>query len=246
MLSTSLWSRLAAASCACVLAASAHAQAPVLGLSVSAGSISENASLIANSTTSSGTGFYFGSLSGSTSGLVPVWNVNYNVLAASSSTTGSMSGSLTVQNLTSGELTFIMSLSLPTAAALNMTGLYNGSISGSLTTTGAGYLVSSDTNPLWGSSSQATAITSMFAAPVNISRTSSGTTSLGSQTFGGSQPSFAAPLFGTDVTVSLRFRLSANSSATFSTAIGGVGTVPAPGAIALFGAFGLVPRRRRR
>jgi hypothetical protein len=47
--------------------------------------------------------------------------------------------------------------------------------------------------------------------------------------------------------ITLNFILSGGDTASFSTALGGVGVpVPAPGALALLASAGLVARRRRR
>lgn len=244
MLSFNSSSRLAAAVCACAIVASAHADAPPMTLVVNAGSVGKQVNLNPNTVTTGGIGYYFGSVSGTDGS----WQVDYSFSAASSAHTAAQSGSLIIRNLSSSELTFGVVLSLPIAAAPAQTGLYNGSLSGSLTTqSGGGYISSVESMSLWMASSEGLPVASLFPAPVSISRSSAGSTSFGSQSFGGTSPSVPAALFGNNVAIALNFRLSAGSTATFSSALGGIGVpVPAPGALALLALSGFVGTRRRR
>lgn len=246
MLSFQSSARLAAAVVACGVAASTYADAPPMTLNVTAGGVGKQVSLNPNFVSGTGVGFYSGSVTGTAS----AWQVDYSFSAASAAQTASQSGSLLVKNLSSSELTFGIVLSLPIDAAPQQTGLFNGSLSGSLTTTAqGGYLNSVSTLPIWMATVEGGSVASLFPAPVSISRSTGGSSSFGSQSFGGSQPSLPHALFGNSMAIVLNFRLSAGSTATFSSALGGLGVpVPAPGALALLAISGLVGvgRRRRR
>lgn len=244
MLSLCSSPRLAAAVVAVAACAPAFADAPPMTLTVNAGMVAKQHLLNPNSVSASGVGSYIGSVTGD-SGL---WRVNYNFSAASAVQSATQAGTLAITNLTNGELAFAVTLSLPTAAAAEFEGLYNGSLSGALITSGGGYLRSVEGLPLWVSSSDGTQIAPLFTNAVNLTRSSSGSTLLGTQSFGGSSPSLPAPEFGSHVAIRLSFILSAGDTASFSSSLGGIGVpVPAPGALALLASAGLLaPRRRRR
>jgi hypothetical protein len=213
-------------------------------LTVNAGMVAKQHVINPNSVSGSGVGSYIGSVNGD-SGL---WRVNYNFSAASAVQSATQAGTLAITNLSNGELAFAVTLSLPTAAAAEFEGLYNGSLSGALISSGAGYLRSVESLPMWVSTTDGTQIAPLFTSPVNITRASTGSTLMGTQSFGGSSPSLPAPDFGSHVAITLNFILSANDTASFSSSLGGIGVpVPAPGAFALAAAAGLIaPRRRRR
>lgn len=243
MLSFSNSTRLAAAVAVCALAAPAFADAPPMTLTVNSGAFGKQVNLNPNSVSASGMGTYTGSVAASDG----LWNVNYNFSAASATDTAMQSGSMSIQNLSGGEMTFSITLSLPTAAFEPLSGLFNGSISAVLFTSGAGYFRSVDTAPCWLATSGASVVSPLLAAPVNVNRNSSGATLIGSAAFGGSAPSLPAPTFGTNIAVTLSFVLSAGDTASFSTQLGGAGVaIPAPGVLAVLGGAGLLNRRRRR
>jgi MYXO-CTERM domain-containing protein len=212
-------------------------------LTVNSGSFGKTFILNPSSVSSGGVGSYSGSVTGGAS----TWNLNYNFSAASATEAATQSGTISLSNLSGVERTYNIRLVLPTAAASAMTGLFNGSLSGTVITSGAGYFRSVASTAIWAGSTDAVSVGSLFASPVNITRTSSGATSMGSQSFGGGAPSTPSSLFGSNVAINLNFVLSANATVSFSSALGGVGVaVPAPGAFALVGMAGLGMTRRRR
>lgn len=242
--------RFAAVTAAVALAAPVFADAPVMVLSVSAGSAGKTLNLAPNSTSSSGVGSYYGAVSG-TNGTSTIWNCNYNFSAASGADFATQTGSISLTNSSSQDLAFAMTLSLPTAAMDPMTGRFNGSVAAALITGaasgGIGSMSQSGELPLWVARSGGVQVASLFNTWSSVSRTTPGASLIGSSSFGGSTPSVPAPTFGDPLSVTFYFVLSSNATASFTTSLGGVGTaVPAPGAFALLATAGLVARRRRR
>jgi hypothetical protein len=132
-----------------------------------------------------------------------------------------------------------------------MTGRYNGSLSAALVTSsatgGAGSMSSVSGTPLWVASTAGSQINSLFNLWPTVTRTTPGVSFIGSQSFGGSQPSFPTGSFGSSLAMTFNFVLSAGATASFSTALSGVGLpVPAPGALAVLALAGVGARRRRR
>ncbi len=243
MLSLVNRTRLAAAVAVCALAAPAFADAPPMTLTVNSGAFGKQVLLNPNSVSATGVGTYNGAVSASDG----LWNLNYNFSAASATDTAMQAGSMAIQNLSDGEMTFSITLSLPTAVFEPMSGLFNGSISAVLLTNGSGYFRSLDTAPCWLATSGGSVVNALLAAPINVNRNTSGATLIGSGAFGGSAPSMPAATFGTNVAVTLSFVLSAGDTASFSTQLGGAGVaIPAPGVLAVLGGAGLLNRRRRR
>jgi hypothetical protein len=235
---------VAVATCAGAVCAPSLADAPPMTLTVNSGMFGKQVQLNPNSVSGAGVGTYFGTVTGG-GGL---WSLNYNFSAASAVQSATQAGTMAITNLSDSELTFNVTLSLPTAAAAEFTGLFNGSLSGALlANAGGGYLRSVESTPMWLATTDGVQIAPLFSNPVNIVRSTQGSTLMGTQTFGGSQPSLPAPDFGSHVAVTLNFILSAGDTASFSSSLGGVGVpVPAPGALALLASAGLVARRRRR
>ena len=233
-----------------VFEGNALADAPSLSLTVNAGSTSKYQPLNPNSV-SGGAGIYNGTVFGAND----AWGVYYNLNAASNVTTeGSaqtgvtswMNGSLSLTNMTDAEVDYIVSLTMPTSVVDAMWGRFNGSVSGTLVTTGAGFIQTIDSSPLWTASTAGAPVATLFNAPVNVSRASNGATSLGSQSFG-TPVGIVVPTYGSTVDLIFHFRLSAGDTGSFTTGINGVGfAVPAPGALALLATAGVVARRRRR
>jgi len=224
-------------------AATAYADAPPLQLLVNTGGFGKSFSLNPNSVSSGGVGSYMGSVDGGAG----TWNFNYNFSAASGAEAAAQSGSFSISNLSGAERTYNIRLTLPTASSGTLTGLFNGSLSGTLITSGAGYMRSVTATAVWSALTDSITVGQLFASPMNITRTGSGATSMGSQGFGGSSPSTPAPLFGSTIAIEMNFVLSANATASFSSALGGASVpIPAPGAFALIGGAGLLVQRRRR
>lgn len=245
MLSTARRTRFAAAVAAAAVSSVGFAAAPPMQLTVNTGAFGKSVPLSPNSVSAGGVGTYSGVVLG-TGG---TWRLNYNLTGFSGASSATQAGTLSITNLSGAEATYSIRLVLPTGAAPGeWTGLFNGSLAGTLITQGAGYFRSIVGAPsLWSASTEATNVAQLFSAPLNVVRNSTGATSIGSQSFGGSQPSLPSPEFGTDIAINLDFVLSANATISFSSSLGGVGVpVPAPGALALLGAAGLATTRRRR
>ncbi|RLS95970.1 MAG: hypothetical protein DWI10_02445, partial [Planctomycetota bacterium] len=98
---------------------------------------------------------------------------------------------------------------------------------------------------LWTGTTAGTPVATLFDAPINVTRSSSGATSLGSRSFG-LPVGVEVAEFGAAMSLIFRFNLSAGDTASFTTGLNGVGfAIPAPGAIALLALAGFVARRRR-
>jgi hypothetical protein len=246
--------RIAAAAASCALVAPAYADAPPMTLTVSAsgasGSFGKNIQVAPTSTSAGGVGTYIGSATG-TNGSSSIWNCNYNFSAASGMDYATQSGSLSVTNTSGSDLSFALSLTLPTFAAQQMTGLFNGSVSVGLITSsatgGAGSLSPVSGTPMWVATTGGSPVGSLFNNWSTVARTTPGVSFVGSQSFGGSQPSLPTSSFGTNIAITFNFILSSGATASFSTALAGVGNpVPAPGALAVLAVAGIGSRRRRR
>lgn len=240
--------RSAAVVAAVALAAPVLADAPVMVLSVSAGTTGKTLNLAPNSTSSSGVGSYFGAVSG-TNGTSAIWNCNYNFSAASGADFATQSGSISLTNTSGQDLAFAMTLALPVAATDSNPGLFNGSVAAALITGsasgGVGSMSQNGDLPLWVARSGGAQVASLFNSWTSVSRTAPGASLIGSASFGGSTPSVPAGSFGDPMSVTFYFVLSNNATASFTTTFGGV-AIPAPGAFALLATAGLVARRRRR
>ncbi|MFM7261566.1 MAG: hypothetical protein ACKO3W_13280 [bacterium] len=242
--------RLAAAVAVCAVTAPVFATALPMTLTINAGSASALHNLNPTSV-SGGAGIYNGSLSDPGD-----WNINYNMNASSTVTTSSgvqtgasayQNGSFAITNISTSEVTYLITLSLPTEVTAPMAGSFTGSISGTLITSGAGLLATAGPGTaLWTAQTGGTPIASLFENPFIAQRTTQGATSIGSRNFGNPTP-LATPTFGDTIGVSFHFRLSAGATASFTTALSGFGTpVPAPAAITVLACAGLAPSRRRR
>lgn len=242
--------RFTAAAAAVALSAPVFAEAPNMSLTVSAGLFGKSISLVPNAVSASGVGTYYGTAAG-TNGVSPIWNCNYNFSAASGVDFATQTGSFSITNTSGSSLAFVVMLALPTSATQQMTGQFNGNMAAALITNsstgGVGSMAPVGISPLWTATSGGTPVATMFDTWSAVSRTAPGASLIGSASFGGSQPSQPADLFGDSIVVTLRFELSNNATASFTSTLSGVGTpVPAPGALALLGTAGFVARRRRR
>jgi len=242
--------RFAAAVAACAFVVPVYADAPAMTIMVSAGSLAKSNTVQPGTTSAGGVGTYIGSLSG-TNGSSSIWNCNYNFSAASSALSATESGSVSLTNSSSASLAFALTISIPTQASGPMSGLFNGSVSAALITAagtgGVGSMGQVGFSPLWVATTGTTQVNALFSNWATATRSTPGVTFIGSQSFGGSQPSFPVADFGSPLAITFNFILSAGATASFSTAFAGVGTpVPAPGAIAVLAMAGLGARRRRR
>jgi hypothetical protein len=181
---------------------------------------------------------YQGSLSGGD--WLLSWDFN-----ASDSTNGGLkaftAGNYVIQNLSGNTIAVELTVTLPVALAGST--LYGGSVSGGLTTSGPGF-ISDDGTPLWSGSTGASLIDTLFNNPFNVTNTEAGSSSLGFESFGDPIPSAPGPDLAGDISVTLKFLLGANSSASFTSVL--VAAIPAPGALALLGLGGLTAFGRRR
>ncbi len=236
------------------IAAPALADAPAMTLTVSAtgsgGSFGKNIQIDPSSTSPAGVGTYSGSVAGS-NGTSSIWNCNYNFTGSSGADFANQSGSFSLTNSSNSALSFALTLAIPTQAMGPMTGRYNGSLSAALVTSaatgGVGSMSPVSGTPLWVASTAGQQINSLFNTWSGVSRSTPGVSFIGSQSFGGSQPSFPTGSFGSSLAMTFNFVLSAGATASFSTALSGVGVpVPAPGALAVLAVAGLGSRRRRR
>ena len=149
---------------AIVCAASAYADAPPLQLQVTTGSFGKSFSLNPNSVSPGGVGSYMGSVDGGAN----TWNFNYNFSAASGAEAAAQSGTFSITNLSGAERTYNIRLTLPTTSPGTLTGLFNGSLSGTLITSGAGYMRSVTATPMWSALTNAFTVGQLFASPVNV------------------------------------------------------------------------------
>lgn len=255
MLSTAHRARFAAMAATCTVVAmtsmtlvtstSAYATALPMSLTINAGSTSSLESLNPNSV-SGGVGIYNGTLANAGN-----WNAYYNLNASSTLTGASASafqtGSFSITNLTSGTVTYLITMALPTDVGTPQPGsfTFNGSVSGTLITSGGpGMLqtVGAGTS-LWTAQTGGSVVDTLFDDPFMVQRSSAGATNFGSQSFSG----VSSSTFGDTIGMTFSFRLSAGSTASFTTSLNGSGTIiPAPGALALLSCAGLVGNRRRR
>ena len=239
--------RLAASVAICGLVAPIYADAPAMTIIVTAGSLAKSNTVPATSTSAGGVGTYIGSFAASSL----AWNCNYNFTAASGADYASQSGSVSMTNNSEADLAFAMTLSIPTAALQQMTGLFHGSVSAALVTSGAtggiGSMGPNGLAPMWVATTGSSAVSSLFNSWSTVTRSSPGVSFIGSQSFGGAQPSLPTASFGESIAITFNFVLSAGATASFSTALAGVGIpVPAPSALAVLAVAGIGARRRRR
>ena len=100
---------------------------------------------------------------------------------------------------------------------------------------------------MWVATTGGTQVGTLFSNWTTVARTTPGVSFVGSQSFGGSQPSVPSGTFGSNIAITFNFILSSGATASFSTALAGVGNpVPAPGALAVLAVAGIGSRRRRR
>lgn len=171
------------------------------------------------------------------------WSAYYNFTGSSTAAAASQFGTLSITNSSNATADFIVTLGLPTYAVQAMTGLFNGSVAGTLITNGSGSLQSLTSTPIWSATTQDLTVASLFTAPLTVNRSTSGATNFGSQSFGAT----STPLFGDVVAVTFAFRLTAGDTASFNSGLSGTGSpVPAPAVLPILGIGSTLLRRRRR
>lgn len=212
---------------------------PAVTLGVTANANNQLENLLGNATASPGVFNYQGNLLDGGG----EWLLNWNFNASNTGPQAFTAGNFVIQNLSSQAITFELVVTLPTSL-IGSPWLYGGSVSGGLTTQGPGEIASVGGSPLWTASSGANVIGTLFNDPFSVARTEAGSSSLGFESFGDPIPSLAGPDLGSDLSITLKFVLSGNSSASFTSVF--VALVPAPGVVALLGLGGLVGASRRR
>lgn len=219
----------------------AAADGPAVTLDVAVNGSSQSQNLVGSATSFPTVFNYQGSLLDAGGGWLLNWNFN-----ASNEAKGGLqaftSGNYVIQNLGAEAIEVELTITLP--VALVGSALYGGSVSGGLTTSGPGFIQDLD-GPVWTGATGGTTIASLFDS-LNVVRADPGSSAFGPESFGNPIPSLPGPDLGSDLSVTLRFLLGANSSASFTSVF--VASVPAPGAIALLGLGGLsaIGGRRRR
>jgi len=208
MLSTAHRARFAAMAATCTVVAmtsmtlvtstSAYATALPMSLTINAGSTSSLESLNPNSV-SGGVGIYNGTLANAGN-----WNAYYNLNASSTlvgaSASAFQTGSFSITNLTSGTVTYLITMALPTDAGTPQSGsfTFNGSVSGTLITSGGpGMLqtVGAGTS-LWTAQTGGSVVDTLFDDPFMVQRSSAGATNFGSQSFSGDRYDVQFPPLG--------------------------------------------------
>lgn len=171
---------------------------------------------------------------------------DFNASAVSGLGTSFVSGNFVVTNTLGSSQDFEITLSLPVTANGTMMTMYGGSIAGSvLGDAGGGTFDTIGTDAVWTASSNGGFIAELLSAPISVSTGAFETMMVGSASFGEPIPNAMGPNLDSTLDITLRFTLGAGDSAAFTSVLVAE-VVPAPGAIALLGAAGLVSRRRRR
>ncbi len=241
MLRNALRSSIATAACAfaAVATMSAAADGPTVTFGISANGNAQSQDLAGVATATPDVFNYQGSTIDGSGNWSLGWNFN-----ASNNQGGNRAftaGNYVIQNLSSEAIFFELTVSLP-VALLGST-VYGGSVSGGLTTTGAGFIEAFE-GPLWTGSTGGSIIGTLFNSPFSVVRSEAGSSSLGFDSFGTPIPSLPGPDLGSDLRITFSFLLGANSSASFTSVF--VAQVPAPGAAAVLGLAGLAGLGRRR
>lgn len=218
------------------------ADGPVISMLLSANGSATSLSLTGNATGTPNVFNYFGNASAP-----GTWLAGWNFNASNSSELGDLdraftSGNFIVTNTSSSSIVFDFVISMP--ISFTGPGVYGGSISAGLTTQGAGFFSDAGGAPIWSATTGGATIATMLDAPLTVTRTTTGSSTVGTGSFGQPVPSLPGPDFGTDLTVRLQFTLSAGASASFTSVM--VGQVPAPGAAVLLGLGGFLASGRRR
>ncbi len=171
---------------------------------------------------------------------------DFNASSAAGLGTSFISGNFVVTNLMSSSQDFEITLSLPVTANGMMMTMYGGSIAGSvLGDADGGSFDTIGSDAVWTASSNGNYIAELLSAPISVSTGAFETMMVGSASFGEPIPNATGPNLASTLDITLRFTLGAGDSAAFTSVLVAE-VVPAPGAIALLGAAGLVSRRRRR
>jgi hypothetical protein len=218
--------------------AAADGPAVVLDVTVDASSQSQN--LNGTATNLPNVFNYQGSLLDAGGAWLLSWDFNASD-ATNAGTKAFTAGNYVIQNLSANTIAVELTVTLP--IALVGSALYGGSVSGGLTTSGPGF-ISDNGSPLWSGRTGGNLIDSLFDNPFLVARADAGSSSLGFESFGDPIPSAPGPAIGSDISVTLKFLLGANSSASFTSVL--VAAIPTPGALALLGLGGLTAFGRRR
>jgi hypothetical protein len=239
--------RASIASVACALASLvtglAAADGPLVTLGVNVDGNQQGGVLNGSATNLPSVFNYQGSLLDGGGAWVLSWDFNASDSTNNLGTQAFTAGNYVIQNLSGSTIAVSLTISLPLALA--GAALYGGSVSGGLTTSGPGF-ISDNGSPLWEGRTGGSLIDSLFDNPFLVAQADPGSSSLGAESFGNPIPSAPGPVLGADLSVTLKFLLGANSSASFTSVL--VAQIPAPGALALLGLGGMTAfggRRRR-
>jgi len=179
------------------------------------------------------------------------WTSLYDFNASASSGPGGLgtsflSGNFVVTNNLTTSQTFEIVLSLPVSASGADLTLYGGSVAGSLVGDSDGGTFSTvGGDGVWTAATNGTFVAELLTAPIDVSVDPFKTAMIGSASFGEPIPNASGPNLDTSLDITLRFTLGGGDSAAFTSVLVAE-VVPAPGAMALLGAAGLISRRRRR
>jgi MYXO-CTERM domain-containing protein len=157
-----------------------------------------------------------------------------------------MGGTMLVRNLTSVAKSFEISLTMPVMASGLKASLYGGSASAAINGGPLGGEIRLlDGQPFWTAVAGGGFSRSLLSeVPFPVAASAGQTVMLGSDSFGQPVPDVHGPNLATSMSMVYRFTL--DPSVAVSITSGFTVQVPAPGAIALLGAVGLVAGRRRR
>jgi len=174
---------------------------------------------------------------------------DFNASAASGMNgmgTSFLSGNFVVTNTLATSQNFEIVLSLPVSANGSLMTLYGGSVAGSLVgDSDGGTFDTIGSDGVWTASTNGTFVAELLTAPISVSVDPFKTMMIGAASFGEPIPNAMGPDLDSSLEITLRFALGAGDSAAFTSVLVAE-AVPAPGALALLGAAGLVSRRRRR
>lgn len=179
-------------------------------------------------------------------GNLTTWNFNATNSTEVNGGLVFVSGNFTFENTSNATQVYDVLVTLATTPAGTSSKL-GGSVAGGLTADFDGGTLSrnSDNDPLWTAAIDGNEVGHLLAnmAPVTAAPFDSNQT--GGDAFGMPIPSLAGPALGNEMTIRLRFELTAGDQASF-TSVFVLEVVPAPAAgLAFIGLAGLTSRRRR-
>jgi len=159
--------------------------------------------------------------------------------------TSFMSGNFLVRNLTSETQSYEIVLTLPVMASGVKVTVYGGSVAASINGGEfGGSIAQAGSDPFWTASAGGGFSQSLLTDLLPVSASAFESAVVGSGAFGAPIPSLPGPNLDGSLSLTFRFTLDAGVSLAMTSVF--AAQVPAPGAIALLAAAGLVAGRRRR